>query len=672
MGFLAPWFLAGAALLGLPLYLHLLQRHQTTPRSFSSLMFFEKRTQSSIKHRRLRYWALLSLRLALLLLLALAFANPFINRSAASMASDKLMLLVVDDSFSMRAGTRLADAKQAALSVLDSRTPSERAQVISLGSQLQVLTQATQDPGALRAAVESIAPGDTRASFGELGRAIRAMAESIPTPIELHLFSDLKKTAMPASFAEMALPPNVSLVLHPVAKDVVPNWTIESVDAPAQVWDPKKARVQAVIAGYHTPAAMRTVSLVVNGKSVATRTIAVPASGRVSVEFQGLDVPYGFSRCEVRIDSADALPADDTSLFAVQRADPGRVLFVHEPSDSRSPLYFHSALDAAAESAFVMDTIAAEQTENADPSRYAFVVVSDVLSLPAPFEQRLRKYVQGGGSVLVAAGTSAAHRPRVPVFDEKIEAPRYYASEGQRFLTVGASDTSYPFVEKSGQMAGVKFYFAVQVDPGNAQVISRLTDQTPLLLEKKEGEGRVLLLTSGLDNLTNDFPLHPAFVPFVEQSARYLAGIDNRSGSRVVDSFLDLRTAKEQSIGVEVIDPDGRRPLSLKEATTAQTYQLSRAGFYQLRLANGRQDLIGVNPDRRESDLDVIPDDVLALWRGNTSAPQQATTAIGQPQPESQTKPFSLWWYVMLLLLIAAVAESLVSSQYLGTQREGP
>ena len=95
-----------------------------------------------------------------------------------------------------------------------------------------------------------------------------------------------------------------------------------------------------------------------------------------------------------------------------------------------------------------------------------------MLSLPAPFEQKLRKYVQSGGSVLVAAGTSAAHRPRVPVFDEKILEPRYYASEGQRFLTVGVSDTSYPFVEKSGQLAGVKFYFAVQVDPGNAQVIN--------------------------------------------------------------------------------------------------------------------------------------------------------------------------------------------------------
>ena len=144
-----------------------------------------------------------------------------------------------------------------------------------------------------------------------------------------------------------------------------------------------------------------------------------------------------------------------------------------------------------------------------------------------------------------------------------------------------------------------------------------------MLLEKKIGEGRVLLFASGLDNLTNDFPLHPVFVPFVEQTARYLSGTEQRSGSRVVDSFLELRTAKEQAVGVEVVDPDGHRPLSLKEATSAQSYQLTRAGFYELRLANGRQDVIGVNPDRRESDLDVIPDDVLALWRGNGHGEQR-------------------------------------------------
>src|SRR6266849_1571132 len=101
MGLFAPWFLAGVAAAGLPIYLHLLRRHRTTPRPFSSLMFFEPRTQSSIKHRRLRYLLLLSLRMALLVLLALAFANPFINRPAASVSSERLVLLVLDDSFRM-------------------------------------------------------------------------------------------------------------------------------------------------------------------------------------------------------------------------------------------------------------------------------------------------------------------------------------------------------------------------------------------------------------------------------------------------------------------------------------------------------------------------------------------------------------------------------------------
>ena len=55
VGLLAPWFLAGIAALGMPFYVHLLRRHTTIPRPFSSLMFFERRTQSSIKHRRLRY-----------------------------------------------------------------------------------------------------------------------------------------------------------------------------------------------------------------------------------------------------------------------------------------------------------------------------------------------------------------------------------------------------------------------------------------------------------------------------------------------------------------------------------------------------------------------------------------------------------------------------------------
>ena len=85
MGFLAPWFLAGLAAIGLPVWLHLLKQHKTTPLPFSSLMFFERRTQSSIKHRRLRYLLLFAARLALVVF------DPYLASSmAVSLAKSNL------------------------------------------------------------------------------------------------------------------------------------------------------------------------------------------------------------------------------------------------------------------------------------------------------------------------------------------------------------------------------------------------------------------------------------------------------------------------------------------------------------------------------------------------------------------------------------------------------
>jgi hypothetical protein len=669
MGLFAPWFLAGLAGLALPVYLHLLKRQTAQPKKVSSLMLFESRTQSSTRHRRLRYFLLLSLRLAVLLLLILAFANPFINRNPAAVASNRLVLVVVDNSFSMRAGTRLEDAKNAAMAVLAGKGAA-RAQVAAFGSQLKLMTQAIEDQGALRAAVQAIEPGDGHGNFGELARAIRGLAESVRTPIEMHLISDMQRSDMAGTFADMALAANVKLVTHAVVSKAQPNWTVESVDAPGEVWgkDAKPVHVRAVIAGFGTPAATRTASLVVNGKTTATKSVAVPANGRATVDFPALDAPYGFSRCEVRIDSGDGFAADDVRRFAVERSDPQKVLLVHNYGDNRSPLYIGAALGAAAQSAFLVESIAVNEAADRKPSNYGFIVLSDVNTVPSLLENSLNEYVRSGGSVLIVAGTAAGGRLRIPIFDAKILETRDYSRIPDRYVGVGSSDSSFPAVGKADGWAGVKFYYALDVDPGDARVLVRLGDQTPLLMEKHIGEGRVLLLASGLDNLTNDFPRHPAFVPFIEQTARYLAGSERQGGARTVDAFLELRNAKERGQGVEVTDPEGKRPLSLSEAASAQSIQLTEAGYYQLRLANGRQNVVGVNPDPRESNLDVIPADVMALWTGSGGDSPQEAAAGGPVRPRKV--PESFWWYVMLLLLAAAIAESVLASRYLDTQRE--
>jgi hypothetical protein len=665
MGFLSPWFLLGVAAIGLPVYIHLLRKHVTTPLPFSSLMFFERGTQSSTRHRRLRYFLLFALRTALLLLLVLAFANPFIHLAGAG-AEGTLQLVAVDNSFSMKAGNRFAGAKQGALKLLASRPRAQRAAVMALGGRLAVLTQPIQDEGALRSAVESIQPGDSRANLGELAHGVRALVETVHTPVELHLFSDMQKTGMPATFTDMELPPNVSVVLHPVGGATTPNWTVESINAPAQLADPKDPKtshVQAVIAGYGTPAASRTVFLRVNDKTIATRRVDVPPDGRVQVEFHPLDVPYGLNRCAISIDSADGFPADDVSVFAVKRSDPERVLFVHQAGDSRSSVYFGAALAAATQASFILQSIASEKSTDVDPAKYAFVVLSDTMALPSIFENALLRYVQSGGSVMIAAGTSAARHTRIPIFGGSTSDSHSFTHDG--YASVGQTDATHAVMNEAG-WADLKIYYVAGIDAGQARVIARLTDGTPLLMEKQIGEGHVLLLASGLDNLTNDLPVRPAFVPFVDKAARYLSGSDTATGGRLVDSFVPLRTqGSNSSVGVEIVGPDGRRALSLTAAAAAQSFQFVRAGFYRIHFANGKDALFAVNPDRRESNLEPIPADVLQLWGVH---PPTAASTSGYVQAKNTARSF--WWYVMLLVLVAAVAESIVASRYLGTQRE--
>ena len=673
MGLLSPWFLAGLGALALPVYLHLLRQHKTTPVPFSSLMFFERRTQSSIKHRRLKYLALLALRLLLLLLLTLAFAQPFLQREVKVNPAEKRLLAVVDQSFSMRAGSRLADAKSQAQALIGARVAQQPTQIAALGSRLKMLTEPTIESGALKAAIEGIEPGDEAGAYGELSRALRMSVTNDPRPVEVHLFTDAQKSALPAGFADLALPSGVTLQVHSVAGNKPePNWAVETVSAPSILWDTKKARVQATIAGFETPASKRTASLVVNEKVVATKTVDVPASGRATVEFQGLEVPYGISKCAVRIEAGDKLAADDRALFAVERSDPKRVLLVHESRDTRSPVYFRAALGAAAEAAFTLDTVTSEQSSTTDTSRYAFIAMADVVP-PAAFVEKAQRYVAGGGSLLVIAGPNAAKQSKIPVLDLPVTEGQYYSRAGERFSVVGEADPTHPSLRRAGKWEGVKFFYAAGVDPQNSRVVARLSDRTPLLIERKIGEGRALLFTSTIDNVANDFPLHPAFVAFIDQSARYLSSMEERNALVTVGSHIELRSAKEQAVSVEVIDPEGKRPLSLREATQSQTFQVPREGFFEVRRANGRHEMAAVNADRRESDLGLIPTETVQLWTGagqGMAAKPEAASGPAGFQDEPAKKPWSFWWYFLLAAALATVGESILASRYLGVQRE--
>src|SRR3990170_8272292 len=121
MQFLSPWFLLGALAVAVPIWLHLIRRQQAMRIPFSSLMFFRRIPTKSLSRQRLKYLLLLSLRVLVILLIALAFARPYLpgaSRLLTTAGQGKHVAILLDNSMSMQYGDRWTKALEAARKVI--------------------------------------------------------------------------------------------------------------------------------------------------------------------------------------------------------------------------------------------------------------------------------------------------------------------------------------------------------------------------------------------------------------------------------------------------------------------------------------------------------------------------------------------------------------------------
>ena len=141
----------GFATIALPLWLHRLKTQSPQREPFSSTMLLEASEQRIHVRRQLRYWLLLALRVLLLVLLALAFAKPVLERAPAllSAAPPVLHLIVVDTSLSMGYGDRMARARSAAEQIITESSAVDRLQLITAGSGATIRVAATRDRAVL-------------------------------------------------------------------------------------------------------------------------------------------------------------------------------------------------------------------------------------------------------------------------------------------------------------------------------------------------------------------------------------------------------------------------------------------------------------------------------------------------------------------------------------------
>jgi hypothetical protein len=142
VSFLAPLFLAGAAAIALPLLFHLIRRSSREKIVFSSLMFLDPSPPRITKRSRLEHILLLLLRCAVLCLLALAFARPFLQKPMAAAAlNDQTarVAILIDTSASMRRENLWTQAKERTIKAARALKPTDAFAVYTFDQQLRTL-----------------------------------------------------------------------------------------------------------------------------------------------------------------------------------------------------------------------------------------------------------------------------------------------------------------------------------------------------------------------------------------------------------------------------------------------------------------------------------------------------------------------------------------------------
>jgi hypothetical protein len=618
MAFLYPAFLLGALAIAIPVVLHLLRRDVAPEVPFTAVRLLHRSPVERAERRRLRDLILLAARIAALLLLAAAFARPYVQGAAPA----PVRIVAVDRSYSMGAPGVFPRAQALARQAIDQAGSDERIAVVAFDDRATVLS-APGGAGDARAALEGLAPGFGATRFGPVFEQAAELAAGATGRVVI--ISDLQRAGWEGE-SSSALPAGWDLTVVDVLKEKeeVGNVAITAAKVDGD-------RIVATIRNRGATARTGPVRALVDGQSVAAAEYAAPPGATVeaSIASNAWKAPEART-LQVVLDDTGGVPADNAWFVALGGGSPSKALIVRadEPAAFKAggrpaALYLSRAVntssgeDVEVVSGARLSGIAAEQLA----ARRGVTLLS-TRGLERATRERLITYVKAGGGLFVAAGPDL--EPAV-LAEMTGWQPAFSAVEQGGPLTLAATDLRHPIFRPFGALSAnlgqVRFDRAWRVSPEGWSIIARFSNGSPALLERALGTGRVVLFASDLDRHWNDFPLHPAFVPFALEALRYVGG--------------DRLERRDYTVAQA---PSGTPPVP---------------GVY--RDADDRP--FAVNVDTRESALERMD---IATFEGMVPRSQQKASQAAEIQAEQSESRQSYWQYGLALLIATLVAESVV------------
>jgi hypothetical protein len=218
-----------------------------------------------------------------------------------------------------------------------------------------------------------------------------------------------------------------------------------------------------------------------------------------------------------------------------------------------------------------------------------------------------------------------------------------------------------PFRDAPAALHAPRFLRYARLEPAaRAEALARFDDGSAAIVERREDAGRVVMVAAPLDARAGDFPLRPAYLPFVRRLVVYTAGRDAIPLARVTGESWLLPGAVREPV---VASPDGSILRPARDANGA-SLRLREAGVYALHDGSVRGvplRLVAANAPAAESDLTpMAPVELLAgTVRDNTSS---ADTAPQLP-PDTAEKRQGFWRLLLAAFVALLVAEMIVANR---------
>ncbi len=624
LSFLSPAFLAATLGAAVPIALHLFHRRVDPIVRFSALRLLRRAPVEQAHKRRLRELLLLALRVAACILLAVAFARPYLAGAAAAAAAP-VTIVVVDTSFSLTAPGQFEKARRFARQAVQAAPATHAVGVVAFGDRADVPAPPSSNRATALAAIEQLKPGfgatRYRAALARAAELIGARDGRIV------VVTDLQQSGWDAR-DQGGVPARLAVD----AKDVgAPAGNLAVVAIRRE-----PTGVVVVVQNFGTGTRTDTVRVTVDRRQVYAAPVTVAADASTEVR---ADVPLPpTGALAAAITDPTGFAADNVRYLALDQAESAPVLIVTNSGQlDPEAFYLAQALQAGDRAPFRLVPSTGDRFSGMranEAATYPAVVVLATRGIDHRGRTLLADYVKGGGGVLIAAGQDVdadvireALGDTVPL---KVSASPRAASA----LAMAPADARHPvmlpFATVPDSLAGVRFDQVARIDgAGDAHVITQYANGAPALVEWRAGRGRVLLFASDLNNRGNDFPLHPAFVPFAHELLQYLAARPTRTNDVLVADVPDGVPAQP-----------GVATLAAATGTTP-----------------GRPPRVAVNVDVRESDPARTGVDgfVGAITRLNARAAEQ-TRVDTRAREESQR----LWQIAVALALAALVGETVL------------